>query len=144
MVVSTSIDANPAIPTPAAALGYNTETFGSGLTLGQNWFPMAFSGNNPALSGATQNSDGSVAISGAGGDNSYNAQISTATPGSTPSNWIGEAFRGRGLFSGYSLLHGYTFHVRGLAIILGQRRRRYGRHRRCPRHRQYRSGRHGV
>jgi hypothetical protein len=68
------------------------------MNLGTDWFNFNFLGNDPAKSGATQNGDGSVAISGAGGDNAYNAQIGSAFAGSTPTNWTGEAFGGGGYF----------------------------------------------
>jgi hypothetical protein len=59
---------------------------------------MSFDGNDPALSGATQNGDGTINISGAGGDNGYNAQIATASAGGTPTSWTGHAFGGGGYF----------------------------------------------
>ena len=33
----------PSAPAPAAAVGYNTETYRRPMTLGTNWFRMAFS-----------------------------------------------------------------------------------------------------
>jgi hypothetical protein len=97
--VSSGISSSAALaaPTAAAAVGYNTQTFGPAATLGQNWYGMSFFGDNPANSGATQNGDGSVSISGTG-SNTYNANISTASVGTTPSNWTGEAFGGGGYF----------------------------------------------
>jgi hypothetical protein len=68
------------------------------VTLGQTLFPFGFDGNNPAKSGATQNTDGTIAISGGGGDNTYNAQTGTASPGSSSTSWTGYAFGGGGYF----------------------------------------------
>jgi hypothetical protein len=55
-------------PGPAAAVGYNTQTFG-GVAPGKNWF--ACSGD-----AATQNADGSITIPG-GTCNRYNGQLTT-------------------------------------------------------------------
>jgi hypothetical protein len=84
-------------PAPAAAVGYDTETLGPSVTLGQNWYPFSFQGAYTTQSGATQNADGSLAISGAGTDG-YNGNVSTAVVGTTPTNWTGEAFGGGGYF----------------------------------------------
>jgi hypothetical protein len=85
------------VPAVAAAAGYNQQTFGSEATLGKNWFHSNIN-NDPAKSGASQNSDGTIAISGLGGDNTYNAQIETVSAGATPDAWTGKAFGGGGYF----------------------------------------------
>ena len=85
-----------AIPTVAAAVGYDTETFGPAVTLGGNWQKFDFFGTNPASIPVTQNADGSVTISPGGND--YGAQLSTASVGTTPTNWTGEAFGGGAYF----------------------------------------------
>src|SRR6202035_2206725 len=51
-------------PAPAAAVGYNKETFGPNVTVGENWFPFGYFGVDTASIGYTQNSDGSVTIVG--------------------------------------------------------------------------------
>ena len=51
--------ASSAVPTAAAAVGYNTETFGPAVTLGSNWLLWTDAAN------VKQNSDGSVTIAGA-------------------------------------------------------------------------------
>ena len=81
--------ASSAVPTAAAAVGYNTETFGPAVTLGSNWLLWTDAAN------VKQNGDGSVTI--AGGGNGYNAQIATATPNGSGS-LNGEAFGGGGYF----------------------------------------------
>jgi len=84
-------------PAPAAAVGYSTQTFGPAVTLGHNWQPFSFFGVDPSATGVTQNANGSVTISGGGG-NSYNAQVSTAAPGRNARAWQGIAFGGGGYF----------------------------------------------
>ena len=61
------------------------------------WYGFSFFGSNPNNTGATKNSDGSIAISGSAGA-SYDANISTASVGTSPTNWTGEAFGGGGYF----------------------------------------------
>ncbi|WP_428535375.1 hypothetical protein [Rhodopila sp.] len=85
-----------ALPAVAAAVGYDTETFGPAVTLGGNWQKFDFFGTNPASIPVTQNADGSVTISPGGND--YGAQLSTASVGTTPTNWTGEAFGGGAYF----------------------------------------------
>ena len=85
-----------AVPAPAAAVGYDTQTFGPAVTLGSNWQKFNFFGVDPGSVGVTQNADGSVTIAG-GGDN-YGAQLSTASVGSTPHSFTGIAFGGGGYF----------------------------------------------
>ena len=77
-------------PTPAAAVGYDTETFGPNVTLGTNWLPYNFFGSNASSVNATQNGDGSVTISGGG--NTYNGQLATAVVGGN--GYVGEVFGG--------------------------------------------------
>ena len=83
------------LPTAAVAAGFNTETFGSSVTLGSNWYPFNFYSVNPSQVNATQNSDGSVTIDG-GGD-TYQAQLCTAELGSQ-GQIEGDAFGG-GLYT---------------------------------------------
>ena len=85
-----------AVPDPAAAVGYDTQTFGPAVTLGSNWQKFNFFGVDPGSVGVTQNADGSVTIAG-GGDN-YGAQLSTASVGSIPHSFTGIAFGGGGYF----------------------------------------------
>jgi hypothetical protein len=73
------------IPAVAAAVGYNTETFGPAVTLGSNWTPFSYFGNDPSSIQATQNADGSVTIQDSG--NNYGAQLEST-----------EAFGGGGYF----------------------------------------------
>ena len=82
-------------PAPAAAVGYNIETFGPSVTIGSNWEPFNFDGANPSAANVTQNADGSVTI--AGGADTFNAQLSTAsmiTNGTANGQWQGAAFGG--------------------------------------------------
>ena len=81
--------ASSSVPVVAAAVGYNTETFGLAVTLGSNWLLWTDAAN------VKQNSDGSVTI--AGGGNGYNAQIATATPNGSGS-LNGGVFGGGGYF----------------------------------------------
>ena len=77
----------------------NGQPFGQGgMKLGTDWFNFNYNGLDPALSGASQNADGSIAISGTGGNDTYNAQLASASAGSSPTNWTGEAFGGGGYF----------------------------------------------
>ncbi|WP_428488741.1 hypothetical protein [Rhodopila sp.] len=85
-----------ATPAVAAAVGYDTETFGPAVTVGGNWQKFNFFGVDPGSIPVTQNADGSVTIS-PGGDG-YGAQLSTASVGTTPTNWTGEAFGGGAYF----------------------------------------------
>jgi hypothetical protein len=85
-------------PPPAAAVGYNVLTFGPSLTIGRNWFPMAWNGVNPARTGVTQNADGSISIAGGGG-NRYNAQLVSVSPAPHGMHGFkGAAFGGGGYF----------------------------------------------
>jgi len=53
------------VPPQAAAVGYHTLTFGPAVALGTNWYPWEFYGSGSQPAGyATQNADGSLAISG--------------------------------------------------------------------------------
>ena len=91
-----SIQTTTGIPAVAAAVGYDTETFGPAVTVGSNWQKFDFFGTDPASVPVTQNADGSVTISPGGND--YGAQLSTASVGTTPTNWTGEAFGGGAYF----------------------------------------------
>jgi hypothetical protein len=84
------------VPEPAAAVGFNTQTFGPHVTIGSNWQKFDFYGVNPSSVNVTQNADGSVTIN-PGGDN-YGAQLSTASVGTTGRNFSGIAFGGGGYF----------------------------------------------
>ena len=78
------------IPPAASAAGYQTQTFGPEVTLGANWYQMNF---YRASNDATQNGDGSIAISGKG------QGIASATRDKTmPHLWRGMAFGGGAYF----------------------------------------------
>ena len=78
-----------AVPAAAAAVGYNTQTFGPAVTLGEGWQRWSDAVN------VQQNSNGTVTITGGG--NGYNAQIITAAPNGS-GGLTGEAFGGGGYF----------------------------------------------
>ena len=80
-------------PAAAQAVGYNLLTYGSHVTLGQNWFPWT---GNVATQNLTQNADGSVTDNGGAG-NHYNAHVtSTNINGSNFTQ--GVCFAGGGYF----------------------------------------------
>ena len=82
------------VPPAAAAVGYQTPTFGPQMTLGVDWFPNNF--YNASMSAATQNSDGTVSITAQG--------IASATHDtSMPHLWRGLAFGGGAYFE--AVLH---------------------------------------
>lgn len=86
------------MPAAAAAVGYNTQTFGSTLTLASNWFNWGFYGSGAQAAGAVStNADGSIAISGVE-NNNYGATIATAQPAGNSVAWNGTAFGGGGYF----------------------------------------------
>lgn len=100
-------------PPPAAAVGYNTLTFGGGtpsIVVGNilnpvtsypffttnNWAPYAFAGSSWTGVGYTVNSDGSVTLNGAG--EAFGNGLATAAPGNLAATgsaiWTGMAFGG--------------------------------------------------
>ncbi len=81
-------------PPAAAAVGYQTQTFGPAVTLGANWFNMNFF--RPPTN-AAQNGDGTVSISN-------DQSIASATRDtSMPQQWRGMAFGGGAYFE--AVLH---------------------------------------
>lgn len=93
------------VPAPAAAVGYDTLTYGqqTGLNSPANpsgdLYPFNFFGVDPSADGVTQNPDGSITIAGGGGDN-YGGQLSSASyDPSAPAPYMnGEAFGGGAYF----------------------------------------------
>ena len=86
------------VPPAAAAVGYNTQTFGPAVTLNGNWVPWNFYGAGVQPPGAvSQNSDGSLFISGLESD-TYGATVSTASQTRTAKGWTGTAFGGGAYF----------------------------------------------
>jgi hypothetical protein len=83
------------VPEPAAAVGFNTQTFGPNVTIGSNWQKFNFFGVSPSTIKAVQNSDGSVTIRPGG--NNYGAMLSTTAQGAGTS-FTGVAFGGGGYF----------------------------------------------
>ena len=71
------------VPAIAATVGYDTETFGPAINVGQNWIADTQDGTT---ANTTQNSDGSVTV--AGGGDTWNGQLETYLNGQ------GEAFGG--------------------------------------------------
>src|ERR1700761_3779621 len=63
------------VPGPAAAAGYNTETFGPSVTLGQNWQPFSYFGTEPNEMQVAQ-SGGSITIQNSG--DGYGAQLQSS------------------------------------------------------------------
>jgi hypothetical protein len=84
------------VPEPAAAVGFDTQTFGPNVTIGSNWHKFDFYGVNPSSVNVIQHADGSVTINPGGND--YGAQLSTASVGTTDRNFSGIAFGGGGYF----------------------------------------------
>jgi hypothetical protein len=86
------------VPAPAAAVGYNTRTFGPAVTVGSSWQKFNFYGVDPAkVNVVTQNGDGSVTINGSAND--YGAALSTASvSGVAGGKFRGIAFGGGGYF----------------------------------------------
>lgn len=100
-------------PAPAAAVGYNTMTFGSSVRVGttsnpttsfpvytsNNWAPYAFAGASWTTVGFTTNSDGSVSMDGSG--QQYGNGLSTASPGPSggPRSTFGGQTFGGGFFA---------------------------------------------
>ena len=78
------------VPSPAANVGYNMQTFGPNVTVGSNW--LYSNSGTPASAGVTQNSSGSVTIASPT-DNNSNQQLVTANSGSGTA-WSGVAFGG--------------------------------------------------
>lgn len=87
------------MPAAAAAVGYTQLTYGPAVTLNSNWYPWNFYGSGSAPADvATQNSDGSLFISG-DENNSYGSSVSSAYQSSSSSvNWKGTAFGGGAYF----------------------------------------------
>jgi hypothetical protein len=94
--VSGELTATP-VPAAAAAVGYNTRTFGPAVTLGANWFPWSFYGSVPPAGGAVQNADGSLSITGLAG-NTYGGNVASAQHIATGNKWSGNAFGGGAYF----------------------------------------------
>ena len=89
-----------AVPGPAMAVGYTTQTFNS-TTLGTTpgtWQDYSFFQISQPAGAATQNGDGSLSLSGNEGDN-FGATIATvAANAAKPQKWQGIAFGGGGYF----------------------------------------------
>jgi hypothetical protein len=83
------------VPAPAAAVGYNIQTFGPNVTIGSNWHKFSFFGVSPSAIAAAQNPDGSVTIRPGGND--YGAMLSTTARGAG-AGFTGVAFGGGGYF----------------------------------------------
>ena len=96
-----------AAPPAAISAGYTTHTFGPAVTIGKNWQAFSFFGVSPSRVNATQNPDGSVTI--AGGGDTYNAQLCTASSATTGNLWRGTAFGGGGYFEATLSLSGPSF-----------------------------------
>jgi hypothetical protein len=84
------------IPEPAAAVGFNTQTFGPDVHLIKNWYKFNFFWVKPDLITVTSNPNGSVTVTGPGG-NDYGAQLCTAHFDPATGMWTGTAF-GNGAF----------------------------------------------
>lgn len=91
----------PSVPAPAAAVGYNTLTFGSALKVGPstdataNWYPFSFYGTTWGSITWTTNGDGSVTIPYYSG---YGADLCSAFYTSSASSFHGIAFGGGAYF----------------------------------------------
>lgn len=85
-----------AVPLQAAAVGFNTLTFGPKLEMGVNWFDYNGQGTTPVAGQSVTNADGSVTCVGSVNGANYNATISTCHK--TTGAWIGTAFGGGAYF----------------------------------------------
>jgi hypothetical protein len=79
------------LPSILATLGYTTQTLGTGLTLGTNWFPYNLLGKTPLVGQAVQLANGAISMPGADGSN-FGANICTAQKVGT--SWAGVAYGG--------------------------------------------------
>jgi hypothetical protein len=84
------------VPAPAAAVGFNTQTFGPDLNVFKNWYKFNFFWVKPDTITVTSSSYGSVTVTGPGGDD-YGAQLCTARLDQATGTWTGTAF-GSGAF----------------------------------------------
>jgi hypothetical protein len=81
------------IPGPAAAVGFSKHTFGPDLYLFKNWYKFNFFWVKPDTITVTSNPNGSVTVTGPGG-NDYGAQLCTARLDQATGTWTGKAFGG--------------------------------------------------
>jgi hypothetical protein len=92
----------PLSPAPAAAVGYNLQTFGSTIALGTDLRKFTFFGTDPTGITANQSGGSSGPIVITGGGNNYGAQLCTASYDPTASAahryMSGTAFGGGGYF----------------------------------------------
>ena len=96
------------VPAVAAAVGYNTVTFGPDPALGTNLFPWQFLSPGPQPAGyASQNADGSLAVSGKA-NNHYGASVSAVRKISGDHGWSGLAFGGGAYFEAVLSFTGQT------------------------------------
>jgi hypothetical protein len=94
---SGSSGSSAGVPAAAAAVGFNTSTFGPAVTLNSTWRPFTFYGSGAQPAGyANQNADGSLYLSGTG--HSSGTGVATASQTNTGKNWSGIAFGGGGYF----------------------------------------------
>lgn len=85
------------VPAQAAAVGYNTQTFGPTVGLGSNWFNWNFYGSGAQAAGATGSNGGNLLLTGIENDN-YGATIASAQQIAGGNGWNGSAFGGGGYF----------------------------------------------
>jgi hypothetical protein len=100
----TAVNAGPVAPAPAAAVGFNENTYSSNafatsnvdmtgtFASGFQWYLFNFFGSTPTAANITINGDKSITI-GQGG-NTYNATLSSAGYLSGSPNFVGTAFGG--------------------------------------------------
>ncbi|WP_428535379.1 hypothetical protein [Rhodopila sp.] len=81
------------VPDAAAAVGFDTQTLGPHVHLLENWHKFNFFGVKPDLITVRSNPDGSVTVTGPGGNN-YGAQLCTAYFDAATGMWTGRAFGG--------------------------------------------------
>lgn len=90
--------AGPTPPPAAAAVGYNTLTYGPAPSLNTNLFSFNFLNNTEPGGAQSQNLDGSLHLSGASG-NTYNAGVTTGQKNTgAPGLFYGTAFGGGAYF----------------------------------------------
>jgi hypothetical protein len=105
---SSSSSSGSSVPPAAAAVGYNTVTFGPNPTLGTNLFPWEFLGPATQPAGyAAQNANGSLAIPGPE-NNHDGASVSGVQKISGGHGWSGLAFGGGAYFEAVLSFTGQT------------------------------------
>lgn len=85
-------------PPMAAAVGFNTRTFGPNITIGSNWFYFDLYGGGTTYPGSvTQLANGAVRCNG-NGPNGWNGHLASARYAANSKGWSGVSFGGGAYF----------------------------------------------